>query len=218
MTQDSFSSASTRSPRPRVVIADDHRVVAEGLERLLLDHVEVVCTVSTGEALVECVHSVAPDLVISDINMPGLNGLSVIRQLRRQGIDVPFIFLTMHREPSMVSEAIHAGASAYVLKSSAGEELLLAIQAVIQGRTYITPTLGAQVIGARAVDSQALTGKQLEVLRYVVAGLRSKQIAFELGISVRTVESHKYAIMQILGVHSAVELVRKSREFGLVDF
>lgn len=202
--------------RPRIVIADDHRLVAEGLQRLLQDDCTLLACVASGAELLQAVLQLQPDLVVTDLSMPDRNGLSVMRELRSQGITTPFVFLTMHAEPSLAEQALRAGASAYVLKSSAGEELLRAIHAVRSGRTYITPTLGAKVIAAPGRgDGQTLTDKQMQVLRLVSEGLRSKQIAAELGVSVRTVESHKYAIMQALNVHSTVELVRKAEEYGL---
>ncbi len=202
--------------RPRIVIADDHRLVAEGLQRLLEDDCVLLACVSSGTELLEVVRRLQPDLVVTDLAMPDRNGLSVMRELRAEGVTVPFVFLTMHAETALAEQAFRAGASAYVLKSSAGEELLRAIHAVRSGRTYITPTLGARVIATHARgDGYTLTEKQLQVLRLVSEGLRSKQIAAELGISVRTVESHKYAMMQALDVHSTVELVRKAEEYGL---
>ncbi len=202
--------------RPRVVLADDHRLVAEGLQRLLEDECELVACVSSGNALLEAVRQYEPDLVVTDLSMPDRNGLSVMRELRAAGVQVPFLFLTMHADPALAEQALRAGASAYVLKSSAGEELLRAIHVVRGGRTYITPTLGAHVIAAPGRGhKQELTDKQMQVLQLVSAGLRSKQIAAELGVSVRTVESHKYAIMQALNVHSTLELVRKADEYGL---
>ncbi|WP_246022877.1 response regulator [Cognatilysobacter terrigena] len=204
------------SDRPRIVLADDHRLVAEGVQRLLQDEFELVACVASGAALLDAVRQYAPDLVVTDLAMPDRNGLSVMRELRDGGITVPFVFLTMHAEPALAEQALRAGASGYVLKSSAGEELLRAIHAVRGGRTYITPTLAAHVIAAPVHGrKQALTEKQKQVLQLVCAGLRSKQVAAELGVSVRTVESHRYAIMQALDVHSTVELVRKAEEYGL---
>lgn len=202
--------------RPRIVLADDHRLVAEGLQRLLEDECILLACVSSGNELLEAVRQLRPDLVVTDLSMPDRNGLSVMRELRAEGVEVPFVFLTMHAEPPLAEQALRAGASAYVLKSSAGEELVRAIRAVRSGRTYITPTLGARVIAATAGPGhQSLTDKQLQVLGLISAGLRSKQIAAELGISVRTVESHRYAIMQALDVHSTIELIRKAEEYGL---
>ena len=121
----------------------------------------------------------------------------------------------MHDSPEIVAEAVRAGASGYVLKACAGDELVNAITAVLSQRTYVTPTLALRTIGASG--HPGLTTKQRDILDRVAQGLRSKQIAYELGLSVRTIESHKYAMMQALDVHSTVELVRKASRLGLVD-
>jgi len=208
--------APLHSGNTRIVIADDHVLVAQGLERLLMECFPQVDVVSGGQALLEYVREKRPDLVITDLSMPDLSGLEVMRQLHREDIRVPFVFLTMHGDSTMAAEALRAGASAYVLKSVAGEELLRAIREVLAGNTYITPTLGAQVIAVQPTYSASpLTDKQLQVLAMVAAGMRSKQIAHKLGVSVRTVESHKYAIMQVMDVHSTVELIRKAQLSGL---
>lgn len=200
----------------RLVIADDHVLVAQGLARLLGETFDDVALVSSGQALGDHVRQHRPDLVITDLSMPDISGLEVMRQLHREGVDIPFVFLTMHGDATMAAEALRAGASAYVLKSVAGEELLRAIREVLAGNTYITPTLGAQVIAVQPTYSASpLTDKQLQVLAMVAAGMRSKQIAHQLGVSVRTVESHKYAIMQVMDVHSTVELIRKAQLSGL---
>lgn len=197
---------------PRLLVADDHRVVAQGVERLLLECFEHVDIVQSGEAVVEWVLAERADLVIADISMPGISGIEAMRR-----VHTPFIFLTMHGDCRVAAEAIRCGASGYLLKSSAGEELVRAIHEVQAGRTYVTPTLAGPTIFAseQNVDCN-LTEKQRRILGYVAQGLRSKQIAYELGISVRTVESHKYAIMQQLGVHGTVELVRKAEQLGLL--
>lgn len=201
----------------RLLVADDHLVVAQGIERLLLECFEHVDVVVSGEAVVDCVLAGNTDLVITDISMLGISGIEAMRRVHRLGYRTPFIFLTMHGDCRMAAEAIRNGASGYLLKSSAGEELVRAIRDVGAGRTYVTPTLAGPTIFAsgQQVDHN-LTEKQQRILLYVAQGLRSKQIAYELGISVRTVESHKYAIMQVLGVHGTVELVRKAEQLGLV--
>ena len=266
-------NAMTASEKARLLLADDHVLVAQGLERLLLEcfcHIDIV---RSGEALVESVRHAPPDVVVADISMEGMSGLEAMRTLaggrddagpadvllldihlpgrsgldvmhtlkdegnpikvlvvsmypedqyamralRGLGHDVPFVFLTMHADPELAAEAIQSGASGYVLKASAGEELVRALLEVLAGRTYVTPTLAARTIRAGAGRAGGgLTQKQREILVRVAQGLRSKQIAFELGLSVRTVESHKYTIMQELGVHSTVELVRKAAQAGLI--
>ncbi|WP_036168463.1 response regulator transcription factor [Noviluteimonas dokdonensis] len=220
--------AANSSERARVLLADDHVLVAQGIEMLLLECFCNIRIVSDGQSLVDEVRRDPPDVIVSDISMTGMSGLDAMRALRGDGIEVPFVFLTMHADPELAAEAIEGGASAYVLKSSAGEELVRAIFEVLAGRTYVTPTLAARTIrasahrahggqsAARSMPDAALTQKQREILARVAQGLRSKQIAFELGLSVRTVESHKYAIMQEFGVHSTVELVRKAAHAGLI--
>jgi DNA-binding NarL/FixJ family response regulator len=139
-----------------------------------------------------------------------------MRVMREEGYDVPVVFLTMHDESNMAAQALRAGARGYVLKSAAGEELVRALDGVMDGRTYVTPTLAADAIVSTGRPRYLLTEKQLRILEYVARGLRSKQIAYELGVSVRTIESHKYAIMQELGVHGTLELVRKAELEGLI--
>lgn len=200
----------------RVVVADDHLVVAQGIERLLLECFESVELVSSGEELIESVRREPPDVVVTDISMAGLSGIDAMRSLRHEGCMTPFVFLTMHADSMMAAEAVKAGASGYILKSSAGEELVRAIREVVAGRTYVTPTLAVNAIISSERQHYSLTDKQQRILQFVAQGLRSKQIAYELGVSVRTVESHKYAIMQELGVHGTVELVRKAEQEGLI--
>lgn len=201
---------------PRIVFADDHRMVAEGIERLLDDEFELVALAQDGQSLLELVRREQPDLVLSDVNMPRGNGLDVLKTLRAEGNTTPFVFLTMHGEPALAAAAIRAGANGYVLKLSAGEDLLNALRQVLAGSTYVTPSLGARYLRGHMCDLNQLTPKQREVLRLVGTGLRSKQIAAQLGLSVRTVEAHKYTIMQILDVHSTLELVRRSEDLGLL--
>ena len=208
--------ATSASRAPRLLVADDHLVVAEGIERLLAEHYESVGLVCSGEALIESVKRGDADVVIADISMDGINGIDAMRSLRAQGDTVPFVFLTMHGESSVAAEAIRAGGNAYVLKSSAGEELVRAIQEVLSGRIFITPAIAAHIIVAEEHQHYSLTDKQMRILTLVAQGLRSKQIAYELGVSVRTVESHKYAIMQEMGVHGTVELIRKAEQVGLI--
>lgn len=215
MRPDTYDNDVMCEARPRVVFADDHRMVAEGITRLLDGRFDLAGMAQDGHSLLAHVRSDDPDLVLSDINMPGCNGLDVLKVLRAEGNAVPFVFLTMHSEPALAATAMRAGANGYVLKLSAGEELLMALEQVLAGRNYVTPSLGARYLRGHLSDLYDLTPKQREVLRLVGTGLRSKQIAAQLGLSVRTVEAHKYTIMQILDVHSTLELVRRSEELGL---
>jgi len=211
---------SARNPRvslkPRLVIADDHRMVAEGVQHILDEDFELLDIVSDGEALIDAVQRPSPDLVVADINMPRCNGMDALKRLRQAGFDTRFVFLTMHMEPALAVAALRAGARGYILKNSAGEDLRNAAQQVMAGGTYVTPALGARYISGQMTDMRSLTAKQLQVLRLVGEGLRSKQIALQLGLSVRTVEAHKYTMMQVLGVHSTLELVRRAEDLGLL--
>ncbi len=204
------------STKPSLIIADDHRMVAEGVQHILDDDFELLDIAADGEALVEAVRRLSPDLVVADINMPRCNGMDALKRLRQAGFGTRFIFLTMHMEPALAVAALRAGASGYILKSSAGEDLRHAVQQVMVGGTYVTPALGARYISGQLTDMRNLTSKQLQVLRLVGEGLRSKQIALQLGLSVRTVEAHKYTMMQVLGVHSTLELVRRAEDLGLL--
>jgi DNA-binding NarL/FixJ family response regulator len=210
------ASALKQDPLPRVVIADDHCLVAEGIKQLLVADFDLLEVVSDGEHVVDAVRRLEPDIVVSDISMPGLNGLEALKQLRAEGNETPFIFLTMHAEPALAAAAMRAGANGYILKFAAGKDLVLAIRQVLDGGIYVTPSVGARYLSCQLQEIHNLTSKQREVLRLVGLGLRSKQIAAELGLSVRTVEAHKYTMMQILGVHSTLELVRRAEELGLL--
>lgn len=210
------SASVYAAARPRLIIADDHRMVAEGVQHILDEDFELLEMVSDGDSLVDAVHRLQPDLVVADINMPRCNGMDALKRLRQAGNRTRFVFLTMHMEPALAVAALRAGASGYILKSSAGEDLRNAAQQVMLGGTYVTPALGARYIGGHSTDVRNLTSKQLQVLRLVGNGLRSKQIALQLGLSVRTVEAHKYTMMQVLGVHSTLELVRRAEDLGLL--
>ncbi|MCD9087083.1 response regulator transcription factor [Stenotrophomonas sp. SY1] len=210
-------SQSVSAPFRKVVVVDDHKVVAQGIELLLMDSFEVVTLTTSGEELMELVRRDPPDIVVSDISMPGMSGIDTMRLMRKEGIDLPVVFLTMHDEPSIAAEAIRAGACGYVLKTSAGDELVDALNSVMSGCTYITPTLAARAIkSSERCSRYVLTSRQLRILEYSQQGMRSKQIAHELGLSVRTIDSHKYAVMQMMGVHSTLELICKAVQEGLI--
>lgn len=200
----------------KVVLADDHMLVAQGIERLLLDGFESVTLVASGEELLQSVRDDPPDVIVADISMPGIGGIEALRLMREEGLFVPVVFLTMHAESALAAEAIRAGARGYVLKSSAGDELMRVLRCVLAGQTYVTPSLAANAIVGSGRRQYLLTDKQRRILEFVALGLRSKQIAYELGVSVRTVESHKYTMMQELGVHGTLELVRKAMQEGLI--
>ena len=198
--------------RNTVLIADDHTIVVEGLVGLLKDEFDVVGTVSDGQLLIDAARRLRPDVIVTDISMPGLSGLDVLPRLKAERVDSRVVVLTMHNDAALATRAIRAGASGYLLKHSAGEELVAAIQQALQGRVYLTPALTRDVIERMAQPADQsepqLTARQRDVLRLIVEGQRMKAIAAALQLSPRTVEAHKYEIMQALDVHSTAELVR----------
>jgi DNA-binding NarL/FixJ family response regulator len=210
--------------KPRVLLADDHTIVAEGLRSLLEDEFEFVGAVSDGRALLDAAQKLKPDVIVADISMPLLNGLDAARQLKRDGVTAKIVFLTMHAEAQLAAEAFRAGASGYLLKSSAGEELIAAIHEVIKGHAYVTPLITRDVLSflmgaARQPDQPAvkLTPRQREVLQLIAEGRTMKEVASILNISSRTVESHKYEMMEALGVQTNAELLQYAIKIGLVS-
>lgn len=208
--------------RLRVVLADDHIIVAEGLRRLLEPEFELVGVVEDGRALLGAVRELKPDVVISDITMPELNGVEALEELKRVNPDVRVVFLTMHHNAAYARKALEAGALGYVLKHSAPEELILAVRAAAAGRTFITPDIAGEVLqsmrdgGTASTDPvQNLTLRQREILRLLVDGLSAKDISTRLNISPRTVEFHKYAMMETLNVSSSAELIRIALQSGV---
>ena len=199
--------------RPTVLLADDHPIVTEGLARLLREHdFDVVGSVGDGHGLIEAATRLRPDVIVTDLSMPGLSGLDVLARLGAERVDSKIIVLTMHDDPNMATLALRGGASGFLLKEAAGDELLEAIRQVLQGRVYLTPALTRDVMdrlaGSAGASEPQLTARQRDVLRLIVKGQRMKEIAVNLGLSTRTVETHKYEMMQVLGLHSTAELVR----------
>jgi DNA-binding NarL/FixJ family response regulator len=210
--------------RPRVLLADDHLMVAEALRSLLAPEFDLVGVVQDGRALVEAAATLRPDVIVADITMPHLNGIDALILLRQKGDRVPVVFLTMHRDANFARRALDAGASGFVLKHSAPAELLLAVRAALEGKTYLTPQLAGEVLESMKQGPQqaggtlgSLTPRQREVLQLAVEGQSAKQIAATLGISPRTVEFHKYQMMESLGLRTNAELVHFAIKHGLVE-
>jgi DNA-binding NarL/FixJ family response regulator len=204
-----------------VLIADDHAIVKEGLVSLLTSQgFDVVGAVGDGQMLIEAAQQLRPDVIVTDISMPGMSGLDVLDRLKAERIESKIIVLTMHKEPELAARAVRAGASGFLLKDSAGEELVSAIQQALQGRIYLTPAMTRGVMEQMSATSgqqePALTARQLEVLRLIIEGKRMKEIGVTLKLSTRTVETHKYEIMRILEVGSVPELVRYAIEHRLI--
>jgi DNA-binding NarL/FixJ family response regulator len=210
--------------RPRVLLADDHRLLREAFASLLEPDCDVVGAVADGRALLEVAPELRPDIVVLDIAMPSLNGLDAARQLKRMMPGVKVIFLTVSEDPDLAGEAFRAGASGYLLKNSAASELLQAIQDVYHGRSYVTP-LATQGLVRNLLDepkpakkSTELSPRQREVLQLLAEGHTMKEIARILKITARTVAFHKYSIMEELGVRSSAELVHYAIKKGVVQF
>ena len=205
-----------------VLIADDHPIVKEGLVGLLTSHdFDVVGAVGDGQQLIEAARRLRPDVIVTDLTMPGLTGHDVLLMLKTERIPSKVVVLTMHNDAERATQALRAGASGFLLKESAGEELVTAIHQALQGRVYLTPAVTRAVMDRMAVaDGHArptLTARQRDVLRLIVKGQRMKEIGAALDLSTRTVETHKYEMMQALGVHSTAELVRYAIEHRLFE-
>jgi DNA-binding NarL/FixJ family response regulator len=206
-----------------VLLADDHALVAQGLEALLKDTFDLVGIVHDGRSLLDAVEALRPDVIVTDISMPLLNGLDAIRQIRERRPNARVIMLTMHRDTQLAVDAFRAGASGYMLKVSPGEELITAIQQVAQGRAYVTTLLSKDLIsllleagGPPQTGDSPLTPRQREVLQLIAEGKTMKEVASVLNISPRTAESHKYEIMQVLGARTTAELVQCAIRLKLV--
>jgi DNA-binding NarL/FixJ family response regulator len=207
-----------------VVLADDHAIVAEGLAALLREKFTLLGTVHDGRALVAAAAELNPDVVVTDISMPFLNGLDAIRQIKSIRPATNVVVLTMHIEPDLAVQAFRAGASGYVLKVSAGEELVEAVRQVAQGRAYLTSLIAKDLITVlleakkeSPAPGERLTGRQREVLQLIAEGRTMKEVASLLHISPRTAESHKYEIMDLLGAENTAELVQHAIRMKLVS-
>jgi DNA-binding NarL/FixJ family response regulator len=206
--------------KPRVILADDHAMFREGLALLLPPDMELVAAVSNGKELLEAVRRLHPDIVVADVTMPELGGLEALRVLRDERVQVRFVILTVHANATLAAEAIRAGAVGYVVKDAAGEELVQALRQALAGRTFLSPLVSGDVVRrlAEGVPSpgDVLRPRQREVLRLLAEGRRVKEIAAELGLSVRTVETHKYEIMHQLQIDNTVDLVKFAIRQGIV--
>ena len=207
---------------PRIVLADDHPMVLEGVAKLVEEFGEVVGKVEDGRALLEAASRLNPDAVVMDISMPGLNGLETARRLQKLVPQCKIIFLTMHANSTYITAAFDAGASGYLLKRSAGSELKQAVTTVLAGGHYVTPlVLPGDVslqdpLGRGAPSFKELTPRQREVLQLIAEGCSTKGIATILHISTKTVEFHKSNVMETLGMRTIPELTRFALSHGLV--
>jgi DNA-binding NarL/FixJ family response regulator len=209
--------------RPRVLLADDHRMVSEGLKSLLADEFELVGMVEDGRAMVAAAKKLHPDVIVSDITMPHLNGIDAMARLKKDNPDIKVVLLSMHQSAAYARRALKAGALGFVLKHSAPAELIMAIRAALKGKTFISPALAGEVLqsvpkGQTATTeiSESITPRQREILQLLAEGQSAKEIAAALAISARTVEFHKYQIMEAHDLHSSAELVHFAIKHGIV--
>jgi len=210
--------------RARILIADDHSVVIEGLRRILdRPQFDVVGVANDGRALIQAAEKLHPDVIVTDVAMPRLNGLDAAREIHSRHPNLKIIFLTMHPEVAYATAALGAGAAGYVLKSAAGEELIDAIGAALNGRIYISKSIAKSVEYAREIRSRngrgavdLLTHRQREILQQLAEGRQVKEIAAMLKLSPKTVEFHKYRIMKLLHLRTVADLARYAQKRGIV--
>ncbi len=211
--------------KPRLLMADDHSIMLAGLRKLVEGTCEVVGAVEDGRALVEAAERLRPDLILIDISMPLLNGMDAARQIKKSVPDAKLIFLTMHASPVFATEALQTGACGYLLKQSAASELPLAIDTVLKGQIYLTPTITKPVLHSMVKPKPTelrkslmdLTPRQREVLQLLAEGKSPKDIAVLLNLSIKTVEFHKTRLMEQLDLHSTLALAKFAIAEGLVS-
>jgi DNA-binding NarL/FixJ family response regulator len=210
--------------KPRLLIADDHKIFAEGLKKLLNADFDIVGGVADGRELVSAAEKLRPDVMVVDISMPLLNGIEAVRQIKKVHPEIKVVFLTMHPDAAYAASAFKAGASGYVLKHSAPDELIRAIREGLKGRTYVTPLIAGKLLHSYESGSHSevdkvlsLTSRQREVLQLLAEGRSAKEIAAILNISTKTVEYHKYRMMEDLGIKTAAELTRYAVKQGIAE-
>lgn len=207
----------------RILLGDDHALILDGIRAVLQVNYDVTGQATDGRSLVEAAGRLKPDVVILDISMPLLNGFESARQIKSARPATKLIFLSQHLNPAYLRQALKVGASGYVLKSGASEELQEALRAVLKGDTYITRAFGEDVIadlwsrtGQINEASEELTDRQREILKLIIDGKANKEIADILHVSIKTVEFHRARIMTRLGVKSAAELTKVALQQGLI--
>ncbi len=209
--------------RPRVLLADDHLMLLDALKKLLEPRYEIVGLVSDGRALLKAAEKLRPDIIVLDIAMPQLNGLDAARQLKQSIPSAKLIFMTMNEDPYLVGEAFRAGASAYLLKQAAGLELNEAIERVLKGGCFVTPSAskGLDDISLRDPKDRELapepTARQREVIQLLAEGRTMKEVAKLLYITPRTVAAHKYTAMELLQVKTNAELIHYAIKHRIIS-
>jgi len=207
--------------KPSIILADDHTILLDALRNLVEPEFDVVALCSNGRELIKAATELNPAMIVLDISMPMMNGLNAGQRLKKTLPAVKLVYLTMNQDPEMASEAFRLGASAYLLKTSAGSELIRALREVLLGGTYITPLMTEGMAGSfvqnfkSRKNTQQLTLRQREVLQLLAEGLSMKEAAFILNVSPRTVAFHKYTMMDHLNIKSSAELIEYAMKSSL---
>ena len=211
----------------RVLLADDHKILREGIGSLVkgYDDMEVVGEAANGEEAIRMAQEVSPDVVILDISMPDINGIDAARKIRRDAPKVKIIALSMHYDKQFISEMFKAGASGYLIKDTAFDELEHAIRIVMDGKTYINPHVASLVVESLVTQStppapaslSMLTEREREVLQLIAEGKSTRQIASDLSVSAKTIESHRRQVMGKLNIRNVAELTKYAIREGLTS-
>ena len=213
--------------RHRVVIAEDHTILREGLRALLSaeSDLEVVGEAEDGRQAIRRVEELGPDLILTDLSMPKMNGVEAIREIKKRASETKVLALTVHKAEEFILEVLQAGADGYILKDASSEELIMAIKSILGGKRYLSPSVSQMVIegyleGRKSIASSSpwdtLTKREREILKLIAEGHKNKEIADYLYISVKTVEKHRANLMKKLDLHSAAALTAYAMERGLV--
>lgn len=211
-----------QTKRPRILLADDHPVLLEGLEKLLSPEFDIVASVADGHALVQAAEATQPDVAVIDISMPALNGIEATRELRHLCPATRVLILTMHKEIGLLKEALWAGADGYVLKESVCQDIITAVRKVLSGGNYLSPSIrnsleepATELTARKDQLPGRLTPRQVEILELIAGGKSMKEIAATLGITLKTVEFHKYGAMKKLNLKTTADLIRYTVRRGI---
>ena len=218
----------TMEQKKRIVIVEDYTILREGLRALISSHsdFEVVGEAEDGQEAIRCIEKSSPDLVLMDLSMPRMNGLDAIHEVKRRVPDMKILALTVHKAEEYILAALEAGADGYVLKDANHRELMMAIETVLSGKSYLSPGISEKVIegyleGKKTVKPssawETLTPRERQVLKLIAEGYKNKEIADYLCVSVKTVEKHRANLMQKLDLHNASALTAFAMEKGLVS-
>jgi DNA-binding NarL/FixJ family response regulator len=202
----------------RLLLADDHPLLRQGIRSVLEGEpdITVMAEAATGQEVLDICQHAVPDMVVMDVSMPEMDGISATRELHRTHPEVAVLMLTMHHDLGFVQAALDAGATGYLLKETAARDLVHAVRAVVHGEAVIYPSLVRGLLGPHSVSEPKLTGRELEVLTLIAAGNTTKEIAAALFVSVKTVETHRLHLMEKLNLHDRVALVKYALRRGLI--